>query len=809
MYTISQIASAINAQIFGKSEKLCNFQLLIDSRNLTNAGESIFFALKTPYNDGHKYIPELIEKGVVFFVVSTDFEIKQFENICYLKVADTLKSLQDLATFHRNHFTIPIIGITGSNGKTIVKEWLTELLFDDFSICANPKSYNSQIGVPLSVWRLNSQHNLGIFEAGISTVNEMDQLSGIIQANIGILTHLGTAHNEGFDHPSTKLNEKLKLFKNCSEIFTAYNQDILKLISEKAITFGFNEENANLNIIERKKDLSHTQLTGKYLNEIIKFDIPFTDDASVENACLCCLICLSLNKFDSKKFIKLKPISMRMELKKGIHSCILVNDSYSNDINSLSNALSFLEQQSIHSKATVILSDIEGSGLPSIVLYSQIKKLLIDKKIKRIIGIGSDYVSCKDLFENEFESNFYLSTETFLRDFYSIIFRDENILIKGARKFEFEKIVKKLEQENHGTVLEINLSAATKNLIAIKNKLPNGIQVMAMVKAFAYGSGSYEIAKLLQNRVEYLAVAYIDEGIALRKSGIQTPIMVMNSDEDAVDQLLEYDLEPVVFSVDQLLVLQQKSGNSPIKLHIEIDTGMHRLGFMEADIDPLIKAIGEYKNIKIASIFSHLAGSDETQFDEFSKHQIEVFKKISDKIESAIGHHTIKHISNTAASLRFEQSNFNMVRIGIGLYGIDPSGLFHQLLEPVFTLKTQISQIKIIKANESIGYSRKSISKIDRSIAILALGYADGLNRALSNGIGGFYIHGKFAPIAGNICMDMCMVDVSDIPCGLGDEAILFGKDHPIIDVAKQLNTIPYEILTSISQRVKRIYVSE
>ncbi len=809
MYTISEIASAINAQQNGVQDKSANFQLLTDSRNLTNADESIFIALKTKYNNGHRFIPELIDKGVNIFIVDKEFDIEPFHEICFLKVENTLLALQRIATFHRNHFTIPVIGITGSNGKTIVKEWLAQLLKDDFNICANPKSYNSQIGVPLSIWQLNKDHTLGIFEAGISTVDEMENLSNIIQADIGILTHLGTAHNEGFDSPEQKLIEKLKLFNNCERVYTEYNTSVVSLLDEKAYTFGYNEPKANLNIIERKVRQSITEIKCIYNESTISFSIPFSDEASIENACLCCLVCLSLGKFKAEKFFGLKTISMRMELKKGIHSCILVNDSYSNDINALSNALSFLKQQSIHSKATVILSDIEGSGLPSLILYKQVKSLLLDKNVKRIIGIGPEYMASKEIFEADFEADFYINTKAFLDDFYTLKFHEENILIKGARKFEFEKIVKKLEQENHGTVLEINLSAALKNLYAIKNKMPKDIKVMAMVKAFAYGSGSYEIAKLLQNKVDYLAVAYIDEGIALRQSGINTPIMVMNSDIDSIEQLLEYNLEPVVFSNDflnQFLFLETKS---ILKIHIEIDTGMHRLGYLENEIDSLNEIISSNRNIKIASIFSHLSGSDEAKFDEFTKLQISSFNKIANKIENSIGYSTTKHISNTAAALRFEQNDLDMVRLGIGLYGIDPSKLFDNLLEPVFTLKTHISQIKIINANESIGYSRKSISTTERKIAVLALGYADGLNRALSNGTGGFYINNQFAPIAGNICMDMCMVDVSNIECNTGDEAILFGKDYPIDRVADQLNTIPYEILTSISQRVKRIYVSE
>ncbi len=809
VYSIQQIANAIGAECSSSDESLKDFVLLSDSRTLTDPAKSIFIALRTAFNDGHRFVPELIEKGVRYFIVTDDFKAEADEGIVYLRVGNTLSALQSIGRFHRMQYNLPVIGITGSNGKTIVKEWLLHLLGNDYSICANPKSYNSQIGVPLSVWQLKNEHTLGIFEAGISGKEEMEVLESIIQPEIGVLTHLGTAHNEGFDNPMQKLDEKLRLFKNCKKVLSQYNPVIFGKLGEKLLSFGFNEASASLNITETLKGRNSTLIRGEYQGQLIEFSIPFTDDASIENACLCCLITLYFDLFNPAAFYELRPVSMRMELLKGRHGCLIVNDSYSNDLNALSTSLSFLKQQAIHQKNTVILSDIEESGLPREILYMQVRNLLSEKKINRLIGIGHDYVSMKHQFDDFAETAFYENTGQMLSDFEHLRFSDESILIKGARKFGFEKIVRKLEQESHGTVLEINLSAALKNLNVIRQRIGSDVKVMAMVKAFAYGSGTYEIAKLLQKKVDYLAVAYADEAVALRKSGISTPVMVMNADEETFNILTEYKLEPAIFSINQLNSLKTELKGKSINIHIEIDTGMHRLGFVRDELDELATFISQNPGFKIASVFSHFSASDEEQYDAFSEKQIVEFQLAADTIEKACGYKVIRHISNTAAALRFSQKSFGMVRLGIGLYGIDPTGKFGNLLEPVFTLKTHISQIKTIRENESVGYARKSFSDKSRKIAVLALGYADGLNRALSNGKGGFFINGKYAEIAGNVCMDMCMVDVSDIACEEGDEAILFGRDHKIEEIALKLNTIPYEILTSISQRVKRVYTSE
>ncbi len=812
LYSLSEIAQAIDSVLTGQPEAEKDWHLLIDSRTLTHPESTIFFALKTQNNDGHNYIPELISKGVTTFVVDRHFSIPLGDNLNFLPVDNVLSALQKLATYHRKRFELPIIGITGSNGKTIVKEWMVQLLGDSENVCASPKSFNSQLGVPLSVWQLNRHHSLGIFEAGISASGEMQHLANIIQPDIGILTHLGPAHNQGFDSPDEKIQEKLLLFQNASVILMHHNPHVMSKTDRNVMTFGYQQSDADLNIKSRKIFGKTTKIEGIFEGKTIEFTIPFTDEASIENACLCCLSLLYLRQFKAEAFMYLSPVSMRMELKRGIHNSIIINDSYSNDLHGLGTALTFLEQQAIHPKSTVILSDIEESGLQAEILYIRVRQLLSDKKVDQLIAIGKDFQRCFDADAYSAPVQFFESTEAFLEQINTTSFRDENILIKGARKFQFEKIVRKLEQTAHGTILEINLSAALHNLNAIRSVLPRGMKIMAMVKAFAYGSGTYEMAKLIKNRVDYLAVAYADEGLALRQNGIQTPIMVMNPEFETFDVILQYRLEPVIFSLSQLKALSEFLSLRKVQtlqVHIELDTGMHRLGYTDQDIDELCDILKQVKAIRVASIFSHLSASDEQQYDDFTLKQFERLKNQAAKIEQAVGYTCLKHISNTAASLRFSQEGLDMIRLGIGLYGIDPTGMYPKLLEPVFTFKTIISQIKQIDANESVGYARKAISDHRRRIAILALGYADGLNRQLSNGVGGCYIRGKWAPITGNICMDMCMVDVTDIECEEGDEAIIFGKDISIESVAEKLGTIPYEILTSISQRVKRVYVRD
>jgi len=809
MYDLKQLAQIADGKLIG--ENLCNdWLLMIDSRHLINAEISIFFALKSPFNDGALFIQELIEKGVKAFVVDTLFDCQRFNSASFIVVESPLFAMQKMAQFHRSQIDKPIVGITGSNGKTIVKEWLKYLFNHAMNVCASPKSFNSQIGVPLSVWRLKETHDIAFFEAGISTQNEMQGLEKMIQPQYGILTNIGAAHDAGFKNREEKTEEKLKLFVNVKMVFTSETNKKNIQFHQRVAFWARNNEAADFNILSIEKTQDQTFIKGKYKNQDIDFKIPFTDNVSIENSALCALVCLYFNVFEAQIFETLPVLSMRQEIKKGQRNCILVNDSYSNDIDALSAALSFLQKQTIHPNNTAILSDIEQSGASDDEICHQICVLVQEKNIQKMIGIGKVLCSHQAMFQKAgIQIQCFETTQLFLEQFDFNTLQNEGILIKGARKFGFENIVKKLELMSHGSVLEINLSAVLHNLSAIKSTLPANTQIMAMVKAFAYGSGSYEIAKLIQKKVNYFAVAFVDEGIALRQKGIKTPIMVLNVDNNSSSKLLEFQLEPVVYSLSQLQQLTEILNGASISIHIEIDSGMHRLGFMKNDLQALVQFLTCNHQYVVKSVFSHLSASDEAEHDAFTQHQYWEFNQAAQTIEKALHYPVKKHISNTAAIFRFPNQSLDLVRLGIGLYGINPTPQFKNILSTVFTLKTSISQIKNIAPSESIGYSRQSISNSARKIAILALGYADGLNRKLSNGKGGFYINSQFAPIVGNVCMDMCMVDISQIQCQEGDEAELFGKHQSIESIAKLLETIPYEVLTSVSQRVKRVYVSD
>lgn len=810
MYALSEIAIMMQARLIGKGADRKEWQLSIDSRTVANPDQTIFFALITAGNDGHKYIKQLAASGVSVFVVQNLPDEVFGDHISFLKVDDTFSALQRLSTAHRLRFTIPVIGITGSNGKTIVKEWLLQLLHHRFAICASPRSFNSQIGVPLSIWPLHEDHQIGIFEAGISMPGEMERLENIIRPTIGMLTHMGTAHDEGFESSEQKLNEKLKLFNNAEVVLMRYDETVIDKVGRgKAITVGYNNEKAALNITQTKSTGRQTTMQGVYKGQTYTITVPFSDDASIENISLAWLCSLYVGAFKSSLFEKLQPVSMRLELKQAVNNCLLINDSYSNDLHGLGVALSFLKRQTIHMRSAVILSDIEQSGLSDEEWCRQVAKLLTSNKVDAFYGIGPVLKQWQHVF-NEIEKGvFFDSTEAFIKEMDTIRFNDESILLKGARHYAFEKIAARLVRQTHGTVLEIDLTAAAANLTYIRNKVGRETKVMAMVKAFAYGSGSYEMAKMLDGKVDYMAVAYTDEGVTLRQNGIRTPIMIMNADEETFGHLFRYNLEPAVFSISQLQALQTFAEGRPLNVHVEIDTGMHRLGFSPGQADDIAEWFIRNENIRIKSLFSHLSASDEAVYDEFTKQQSKIFGTVAEKLSETIPYTFDKHISNTAAALRFQELRYDMVRLGIGLYGIDPSGEHQKNLKHVFTLKTVVSQVKWIEANESIGYSRKAIENRKRKIAVLAIGYADGLNRHLSNGAGGFIIRGQYAKVAGNVCMDMCMVDVTDIPCEAGDEAELFGGQYDILQLAASLNTIPYEILTGISQRIRRVYISE
>ncbi len=824
LYSVSKISEIVYGQLFGTiNEELKIKELLTDSRQLIYPTHTLFFAISGKRNDGHNYIDELYKKGVKTFVIEEYFDFNKYTEAAFIVVKNTLHALQALAAFHRSKFNIPVIGITGSNGKTIVKEWLFQLLSNEYNIVRSPKSYNSQIGVPLSVWQLNNENTLAIFEAGISEPEEMEKLQAIIKPTIGLFTNIGQAHEINFININQKIGEKLKLFIQVNTLI--YSSDYYELkdrllkteLHKKINVFTWSKNHpAGLNIKSIKRTGLSTLIKGVFNENIIEITIPFSDNASIENAIHCWALMLNL-KYDNaviaQRMQKLAPVAMRLELKEGVNNCSIINDSYNSDINSLAIAIDFLNQQKQHKQKILILSDILQSGRSDEELYQQVSVLCNEKKIKKIIGIGNAISKYKYLFD--IESDFYADTDSFLNNLNLHTFQKQSILLKGARTFQFERISKALQQKVHETVLEINLTAIIKNLNYFRSLLKPQTKIMAMVKAFSYGSGSYETANVLQfHNIDYLAVAYADEGLELRKAGITTPIMIMNPEEDGFSAMLRYHLEPEIYNFRVLnlfekAIQEELISDTVVPIHIKIDTGMHRLGFEEDAIDELIKRLKINSRLKIASIFSHLASADDKEQDDFTLRQIESFEKISSKIIKEFKYPILRHILNTAGIVRFPQAQFDMVRVGLGLYGIHFDKGEQSKLQNVSKLKSCISQIKHLPANESVGYGRSFITTKDTSIAIIPVGYADGLNRNLSNGRGKIWIKGKLVPIVGKICMDMCMIDVTDIKCNEGDEVLIFGKEHPIAELAKTIGTIPYEVLTSVSRRVKRVYFQE
>jgi Alr-MurF fusion protein len=798
--------------------------LLTDSRRLVSSEGCLFFALTSKRNDGHKYIEDLYNKGIRNFIVE-----KEPENLLLLpeanitQVKDSLVALQLLAAAHRKQFNIEVIGITGSNGKTIVKEWLYQLLYEDKNIVRSPKSYNSQVGVPLSVWQMNEGHELAIFEAGISEPDEMERLQPIILPTIGIFTNLGHAHDENFINRNQKTGEKLKLFTRVEMLIYSSDQKelqegILKsgiLKNIRSFTWSRHEK-ADLNIKNIDHQAHFTVISAEYLGKEEEITIPFIDEASVENAIHCWSTLLILgykHEVIASRMKQLQPVAMRLEMKEGINNCTIINDSYNSDIDSLSIALDFLNQQKQHRKRTVILSDILQSGKSDNNLYPEIAQLLVLKHVDKIIGIGK--AISKQAASFTMEKQFFPSTADFLNTFPLASFSNETILLKGARIFTFEQISDVLQQKTHETVLEINLNAIVHNLNFYRSLLKPGVKLMAMVKAFSYGSGSYEIANLLQfHHVDYLTVAYADEGVELRKSGINLPIMVMNPEQESFDSMFKHCLEPEIYSFRILRLLQESlsklpEGSASIGIHIKIDTGMHRLGFDPQDIDELINTLNDNPAIHILSVFSHLAGSDSPELDEFTDYQVGIFRETSERICNAFNYPILRHIDNTAGISRYPDAQFEMARLGIGLYGISPIPNEQQNLRNVSTLKSSISQIKQVAANETVGYNRSWSAEVESTIGIVPIGYADGLSRRLSNGRGHLMVNGCVVPIIGNVCMDMCMINITGIPAREGDEVIIFGKDLPITRLAEEMESIPYEILTGISRRVKRVYFEE
>ena len=785
----------------------------IDSRSLQNNEKTLFFALVGPNNDAHIYISSLIDKGVQNFVV-TYIPDGLSNKAAFFVVENTLDSLQQFTAYHRNLFKFPVIGLTGSNGKTIVKEWLNFLLSPDFNIIRSPKSYNSQVGVPLSVIATNEMHNLGIFEAGISKMNEMEKLETIIRPTIGILTNIGSAHDEGFDNLEQKIKEKLKLFKHSKLLIYQKNKIVDLFIAPKLKSFSwsFSDESADVFVVKKVIE-DKTILQIRYERDNFDVQIPFQDEASIENAISCLMVFLSFN-YDPETIQNrmkwLYPVEMRLKVKNGINNCTVIDDSYSSDFQSLKIALDFLESQTQFKNKTIILSDIFQSGLPNEALYSKVSQLITSHKIDKVIGIGETISAFKNKFDN---CVVFKNTADFFECFNTLNFNNEAILIKGARHFQFEEIVAALEEKKHETALEINLNAISHNLSFYKSKLKPTTKMMVMVKAFGYGSGGFEIAKLLEHhKVDYLGVAFADEGISLKNAGITLPIMVLNPETTSFSAIIQYKLEPEIYSLKGLnafLKIAEQRNLKQFPIHIKLDTGMHRLGFEEENIDELISVLKDNSFVSVKSILSHMATSDAFEFREFAHSQIDLFEKLSAKLMIALQISPIRHILNTSGITNFPQAQYDMVRLGIGLYGVSNDAEEQKYLENVGTLKSIISQIRTIQAGESVGYGRRFVANKPTKIATIPIGYADGISRHWGNGVGFVTISSQKATIVGSICMDMLMVDVTGIGCKEGDSVVVFGLNPSVSMIAEQLQTIPYEILTSISQRVKRIFYRE
>ncbi|MDH5379317.1 MAG: bifunctional UDP-N-acetylmuramoyl-tripeptide:D-alanyl-D-alanine ligase/alanine racemase [Cyclobacteriaceae bacterium] len=811
MISIFEIAKSVEGTFIQKCEDTVISHLFTDSRKHFNESESLFFAIKTESNDGHKYLNDLYERGCRNFIVETDIKPKYFPNATIIRVKNAVEALQKLGELKRKNFTGKVIGITGSNGKTIVKEWLYQLLAPHKYTIKSPGSYNSQVGVPLSLWNMNEKHELGIIEAGISQPGEMERLQKIIQPHIGIFTNIGTSHDEGFKSREEKITEKFKLFSQSGIVIYCKDQEdidsYLKKSNLSTLSWGWHSS-SDIIITKQLVRSGNTVLKLAIHGTENEFLLPFTDKVFIENAihCICTMIYLKIDPdIISKGLLTLQPIHMRMSIRKGKWGNLLLDDTYNSDLVGLGSAVQVLHQQSAGRSKTLILSDILQTGLTDADLYKQVSDLINREQIELVLAVGErisgklDCPHCKTIY--------YSTVEELLASEYLDEIRSSCILVKGARPFRFERIVNYLEEKAHQTVLEINLTNLLHNLSYYRSLLNPGVKIMAMVKALSYGSGS-EIPTLLQHiGVDYLGVAYPDEGIELRNRGIDLPIMVMNSHEEDIPHLVKYKLEPEIYSISFLKRLIENTNNTEVNIHLKIETGMNRLGFSETDIPELINLIQSNPGIHIASIFSHLAAADEEKHDEFTHSQATTFYKLATEIKRKTGHKAMFHLVNSTGISRFPMYHFHMVRLGLGLHGISSvkKDQFH--LKPVESFKTCISQVREVPPTQTIGYSRMGKLNETRKIATLAVGYADGFRRALGNGNGKVLIQGKEVPIIGNVCMDMCMADVTGLDVKVGDEVTLFGQGLPIEKFSRRLETIPYEVLTGISERVKRVYV--
>lgn len=818
--SLQKLTDVIKGKLYGDDNQIIS-EIITDSRSVVSSKKAIFFALEGERNDGHNYILDLYQRGIINFIVSeykNDF--KKLKGVNFIVVENTFKALHMLGKFHRINFKNVLLCVIGSNGKTIVKEWLYQLLHEDIETIRSPKSYNSQLGVAMSLTYLNANFQFGIIEAGISEPGEMNKLEKIVKPDMVLFTSFGGAHQENFKSLEHKAKEKLLMAKNTNTLIYSVDDEIVKelilkndiFLEKNIFSWSVKSTDADLYLKDLIKHDGYTDIIAQFKEREIKFSIPFIDEASVKNSfsCLSYLLIQGLLSEEMlHRFARLEPVEMRIEQKEAINNCTLINDSYNSDLVSFKIAVDLLTGLSKTKKKTIILSDIFQSGMTDDVLYRSVFDMISDNGIDRFIGIGKTISQKRKLFNGSILTEFYPTTRSFLKQDLRKKFKNEVILLKGSRSFKFEKISGILELKKHRTVLEINLEAITHNLNYYKSIVPSGSKIMVMVKAFSYGSGTHEIASLLQHHhIDYLGVAFADEGVKLRKAGITTKIIVMNSDEESISDIIEYKLEPEIYNFRILDAFSDRLDDyslSKMPVHIKLDTGMNRLGFCLKDVDTVIRRLKEKNNLVVKSVFSHLVAADEPIHDEFTNRQIADFKESSDKIIRSLNYPIIRHIANTSGIERFPEAIFDMVRVGIGIYGFNNND--NDKLMNVSTLKTRITQLKEVKKGESVSYGRKWMAKTDSKIAVIPIGYADGLSRKLSNEAGEVLVKGTKVHIVGNICMDMCMINVTGLNVHEGDEVIIFGDDYPASEIAKKLNTIPYEIITGISERVKRVYI--
>ena len=799
----SELKTICNGEVLQQAADETLSGLCIDTRNVIIQKGLVFFAIQGSNHDGHQYVEEAHNQGIRLFVVEKD--VVDLDGANVLKVASSIEAMQCIASYHRSLFDYPVLGITGSNGKTIVKEWLATLLSQSHQVVKSPKSYNSQVGVPLSVWQMSENDNLGIFEAGISKAGEMANLEKIIKPTIGIFTNLGEAHNEGFTSKIEKAEEKALLFKGCQKVIYSKSEKIiedalLKYVDDKSKLMGWIAEQLNQHMI-RITFSEHT------INLRLKFKEPYF----IENAIHCAVVMKELGLDENviqSGLNNLSAVKMRLELKQAIGQSYLIDDTYNNDLHGMEVALDFLSRQNQKRTKSVIFSDISQTGIEGASLYSKVNQLFRKNQVAKVIGIGKEVEKYKA--EIDIPAEYFTDTDSFLKSNHKLT--DEVVLVKGARNFAFERIVSQLEKNIHRTVLEINLENVVHNLNYYRSKLQPRTKIMTMVKAYAYGGGIFEIANLLQyHKVDYLGVAYIDEAVELRKHGIYVPIMIMNPTSDSFRLLKEYNLEPEIYSLDLLheFISYFEDTDGIPSIHLKLESGMNRLGFTADELTKVQHLIARTRKLKVRSVFSHLAGSESPLHDSYSESQVKKFTQMADEVCEPLWYKPLRHIANTGGISRFPQYHFDMVRLGVGLYGYDPTEQEQHQLKAVGTLKSNISQIKKIKKGETVGYGRKGLANKDMSIATIPIGYADGYLRAFGNGKGAMLVRDQLVSVFGNVCMDMTMLDVTNVDCKIGDEVIVFGERPSVKELSDQIGTIPYEIMTNIGQRVKRVFQSE